>query len=353
MKKNIILLSTVTALGIIFLEYFASFKINRLIKRNGYTKELIEFYNHYYKELHHLGRLNEADAKNPSSLMFDKIGDGKVCIIIQGDSWAEQYREDESKNYLKQYLERQNKYKFILAGTGSYSPSIMTSQLFILRNDFDHHPEILIAVIDQTDIGDEICRYKKLRKDKEGKIIVEPEDENSIEYNSGYYIINNFKMFFSDHYSLVKIFYYLKNNLKSKRNQKRYQIRCNKNQILGPLKNGVNANEEKYLIDVFQDYFHEAFSSPALKKLILVTHPHKKHLSGEYVLNIDELILKAKSQSKFNENIKIVSFAKQFKSQLQKDPNNIFVDNDAYSHLKKDYFLTYILPEVITEINLE
>ena len=45
-----------------------------------------------------------------------KIGDGKVCIIIQGDSWAEQYREDESKNYLKQYLERQNKYKFILRG---------------------------------------------------------------------------------------------------------------------------------------------------------------------------------------------------------------------------------------------
>ena len=42
----------------------------------------------------------------------------------------------------------------------------MTSQLFILKNNFGYNPEILIAVIDQTDIGDEICRYKKLRKIK-------------------------------------------------------------------------------------------------------------------------------------------------------------------------------------------
>ena len=36
----------------------------------------------------------------------------------------------------------------------------MTSQLFLLRNDFGHNPEYLIAIIDQTDIGDEICRIK-------------------------------------------------------------------------------------------------------------------------------------------------------------------------------------------------
>ena len=49
------------------------------------------------------------------------------------------------------------------------------------------------------------------------------------------------------------------------------------------------------------------------KKLIILTHPHKKHLSEEYVLDIDELILKAKSESNFDEKIKVISFAKQFK----------------------------------------
>ena len=44
------------------------------------------------------------------------------------------------------------------------------------------------------------------------------------------------------------------------------------------------------------------------------------------------------SQSKFSKNIKVVSFAKQFKGQSNNELNNIFVDNDAYSHLKEKYF---------------
>ena len=36
-------------------EYFANIQINSLIDRNGYTRELIEFHDYYYKELHHLG----------------------------------------------------------------------------------------------------------------------------------------------------------------------------------------------------------------------------------------------------------------------------------------------------------
>ena len=168
--------------------------------------------------------------------MFDKIGDGTSCVIIQGDSWAEQYRTDNSKEYLTNFCKEQKQFKFILAGTGSYSPSIMTSQLFLLRNDFDHNPEYLIAIIDQTDIGDEICRYKKLRKKENGRVIVGPEDKNSIEYNSSFYIMDNFKMFFSDNYSIIKVLNYFKNNYIQKRNQKKYKIRCKKDQILNPLK---------------------------------------------------------------------------------------------------------------------
>ena len=82
----------------------------------------------------------------------------------------------------------------------------MTSQLFLLKNNFGYNPEILVAVIDQTDIGDELCRYKKLRKKENGRVIVRPEDENSVEYNSSYFIIDNFKMFMSDNFSTLSKF---------------------------------------------------------------------------------------------------------------------------------------------------
>ena len=94
MKKNLSLSIAIIIIGVICLEFFAGFQIKKLIERNGYTKELIEFYDYYHKELHHLGRLNEVDPQNPASLMFEQIGDGSSHIIIQGDSWAEQYRTD-------------------------------------------------------------------------------------------------------------------------------------------------------------------------------------------------------------------------------------------------------------------
>ena len=43
MKKNIILLLSTLILGLFFLEFAASHEINNLIKRNGFTKELIDF----------------------------------------------------------------------------------------------------------------------------------------------------------------------------------------------------------------------------------------------------------------------------------------------------------------------
>ena len=51
--------------------------------------------------------------------MFEQIGDGSSDIIIQGDSWAEQYRTDKSKEYLKRFVKKNNRHKIILSGTGS------------------------------------------------------------------------------------------------------------------------------------------------------------------------------------------------------------------------------------------
>ena len=188
----------------------------------------------------------------------------------------------------------------------------MTSQLHILRNDFNFDPDFLIAIIDQTDIGDELCRYKNLRKRVQGKIIVEPEPVESLEYNASFQIIDNFKMFFSDHFALFKIAYYLKNQIIYKINKNNYKIRCGRNQILAPLENGIKNHEKLYIIEVLNDYFDEAFSSSNLKELIIVTHPHKRHLSNDFIFDVGTLIQEAK-KNLFIEKNKVNYFFRKLK----------------------------------------
>ena len=351
MKKNIVLLLSTLILGLFCLEFAASYEINSLIKRNGFTKELIDFNDSYYKILHHLKGLHEADSNNISSLMFDELGNGKSNVIIQGDSWAQQYRAKRPMEYLSHFLKENTNLKLILAGTGSYSPSIMTAQLNLLRNEFNFRSDYIIAVIDQTDIGDELCRYRGLREKNNNRIIVKPEPKNSLEPNSMYFIIDNFKMFFSKNFSLYKVLYYFKNLYTYKELKKKYKIKCGGNQILNPLRNELHIKDEKYIISIFNDYFDEVFSDISLKKLIIVTHPHEGHLTGEYSLNIETLIVKVIEDSIYKNKIKILSFLKEVEKYSNEEIENIFVDNDPYSHLKEDYFLNKILPRVLNEIN--
>ena len=52
---------------------------------------------------------------------------------------------------------------FINAGVTSYSPTLMRLQMDFLEKDFGIKPNIVVAYIDQTDLGDENCRYKDSR----------------------------------------------------------------------------------------------------------------------------------------------------------------------------------------------
>ena len=82
-----------------------------------------------------------------------------------------------------------------------------------------------------------------------------------------------------------------------------------------------------------------------------MTHPHRKHLTGEYILDIKDLIFSAKSESNFDEKIKVISFHEEITDLPNKELDSIFISNDAYSHLKENYFLSYVLPKVVDEIN--
>ena len=55
----------------------------------------------------------------------------------------------------------------------SFAPSLMHKQYEILKQEFYIKPDLLIIYIDQTDIGDEFCRYKNKKiYSKNGKLKV-------------------------------------------------------------------------------------------------------------------------------------------------------------------------------------
>ena len=62
----------------------------------------------------------------------------------------------------------------------------------LLEKDFGISPKIVIAYIDQTDFGDELCRYKKNKIYKNGDLIaIKPEDHSM---NNSVYNYSSFVM---------------------------------------------------------------------------------------------------------------------------------------------------------------
>ena len=140
--------------------------------RFGIDEKTITFKNKYVDRLHHLRNPKLILNKTPSSdLLFSVITPflkvNNQNILIQGDSWA--FATKDSKNFIKKFGEKK-RFGIINAAVNSYSPSPMTIQLGILRDDFDIHPSFIIGIIDQTDIGDELFRYTYQQVDKAGRL---------------------------------------------------------------------------------------------------------------------------------------------------------------------------------------
>ena len=68
----------------------------------------------------------EVDANNDQ--IFDEIGNGKPIFLVQGD-FGRNNLDQENPKIFTRILNNKKQYKFVLAGTGSYSPSIMTINL--------------------------------------------------------------------------------------------------------------------------------------------------------------------------------------------------------------------------------
>ena len=346
-RKNLILLIFSITFCLIIIETYSYIKVKEKLKYSvgklGNEEKVNDFINSSVQTLHHLKRHLNIKSDNLSSLIYNKVGEGSEKVLIQGDSWAELLERD-PKN-INLFLGIPNT-QFLLAGTSSYSPSLMSAQLNKIRSHFKESPQTIIAIIDQTDLGDELCRYKNLREVINGKVVVRPAPPGEEGYYTLHNLFSKYKVLTSNFPFTLKLIKYELLNDQIVKRMKNSKKKCGYNDILGILKNDISDHDLRYWNYVLTEYINNVFSDSNLKRLIIVTHPHKNHINGEYVSNINNLVINNITKSSYKDKITVLNLFKYSKMN-DADINEIFIEDDSYSHLKPDYITNYYLPKII------
>ena len=227
--------------------------------------ENLNFHEKYSKKIHHIREEVALSLlfKKPKveDLLFSTINElegKKKIVLIQGDSWMVQLTSMSDQNFISLDLVKKfgdkKKIGFINAGTSSYSPTLMNLQLDVLQEDFQIFPAIVIAYIDQTDIGDEICRYKNNKIYKNG-ILKSVQPEAHLMYKDLFnysQIYGLSRIYLNDNSKITKTFQLI--NFKFKYNLTKSTIRFYRKHISRSKTNKDRLNKcywgeiEKYLI---------------------------------------------------------------------------------------------------------
>ena len=378
--KNIhlVIASSLTSIILIYIVLFIYTFFN-FDKDFGYTfksSENLNFHQKYSKKIHHIRDEIALDLlfKKPKveDLLFttiNNIEDKEVIVLFQGDSWMEQLTSPVDDNFISvklvQQFKSQKKVGFINAGTGSYSPSLMNLQLDVLEEDFKIFPNIVITYIDQTDIGDENCRYKNNKIYKNETLeSIQPEAQlmyRSIFNYSEIYGLS--KIYLKDNSKISKTFQLI--NFKFKYSLKKNGIRFYRKYISNlesdkeKLKKCYGSEIQRYLIDpndsdikYFEDsiteYIKKIDQKKHIKKLIFVTAPHKENFDqkNRYKLNVSDLI---DGIIKNKKNITHINFSKILLNDKNFDHKNIWhVDN---MHLNSNFHGKLFIKKILDELS--
>ena len=374
----------VSCLVSIFLLYtlvfiYTFFNFNNEFKYTFKSLENLNFHEKYSKKLHHIREELDLNTlfKRPKveDLLFTTITnpeEKEVIVLFQGDSWMEQLTSPVDDNFISvelvQKFKSNKKIAFINGGTGSYSPSIMNLQLDVLEHDFKIFPNIIIAYIDQTDIGDENCRYKNNKVYKDGVLkSIQPEAHlmyrDLFNYSQIYGIS---KIFLKDNSKISKTFqlinfkfkygitkssirFYRKYISNSKLNKSKL-IKCYGGEIANYL---INPNDAdiKYFADSIREYLKKIEQKKHVKKVFLVTAPHKNHFDKDsdqktsFKLNVSDVV---NGVLKDKKNITHIDFSKILLNDKNFDYKNIWhIDNMHFNtNTHGKLFIQTILDEL-------
>lgn len=266
---------------------------------------------------------------------------------MQGDSWAEQFITSRPTRELLSDFTARDGDTFVLAGTTSYAPSPVTVQLRELGTEFGVKVEVVIAVIDQTDVGDELCRYRPQRQHMDGKLVVRPFPRDSTEVYALRKPFTQQDIVNSDEWALVKLVKLARIRIAALLDRTDETPKCSWDAIARPLGEGVSAQDRQNFLSVLDDYVEMVFAAPETTHLFLVTHRHRLHATGEYRLDVRDLLREEVSKSRHGSRITIVDFPR--------DPGKpadagIYVDGDPASHLTDEAHAKLYMPAVLKSL---
>ena len=370
MRKNAltVVISCFIGLFIVYLLGIFYHFTNLDNKESYYIKDIesLNFHKKYTNKLHHIKGLpgiTENENIKPESYLFSEINrfDNKnYRILIQGDSNIEDFGLHKSSYQLAEKFAKKNEVGLINAGVTSYSPSVMSLQLDVLEDDFNIYPNILVTYIDQTDIGDEICRYKNNLIFNKNNVLVK--------IRTPYYSRHTIFDYTKDHHEsailmsrnpdILKAIQLMNFNLKLKILKRKNILaekfsrilkggwknrklpKCHWGDIQRPLIEH-NSDEIAYFKDRLRNYFDKIIKKPHIKKIFIVTFPHKqnlfpsKNLLGQviyYKLNVSYLV--EKTLNNYND-IEHINFSKKIIGREKYIYDNAYTDDG--SHLNKEF----------------
>ena len=310
-------------------------------------KEKADFYRKYASRLNHLRDVNLAQKLSPeiqistTDFLFSQIGNSGPTVLIQGDSWAEQFIQSHASYVALEMFSESHNMNFVVAGITSFSPTPMAVQYRLLKRDFNIAPKVVVGTIDQTDIGDELCRYRKqIDRDEDGEFVHPYGSDEMVPYSVGPY----FKMIDileSNKPALIRLIKYKVEKLRNLP-----LAGCSAQQMMSGLKNGLSDQDRSYFLERVLNYISTVLgSSGDVERLVLVTHFHKGHLDGTYALSVGNLVAEAISESPYKDrivhlNIEPDTYSKQ-------ELANIFLPDDVYSHLTPSSHRRYFVQPIL------
>jgi hypothetical protein len=382
MKKSYLvivsyLLSAFLVYFIVFVYTFINF--DKEFKYTFNSLESLNFHEKYSKKMHHIREEASLNTlfKTPRTedLLFTKINKIKnkdLIVLFQGDSWMDQLTSPVDNNFISVELVKKFKSKkkvgFINAGTVSHSPSLMNLQLDVLEKDFQILPEVVVAFINQTDIGDEICRYKKNKIYKDGVFhSIKPETDfmgpgwfnySKIYGLSRIYLNNQSKIAktsqlinFKIKYSLTKSSKKIYKTISSFFGKDKEKIKkCYWPEIEKYLINPTDA-DIKYFEDTIKEYLKKIDNKKHIKKLFLVTVPYKKHFETNsnkknyYKLNISSVVNKVIKNKK---KVSHIDFSNILLTDKSFDYENIWLKDNI--HFKTDVHGKLFIQKILDEL---
>ena len=380
-KKKVFLTIFISTLLSIFIFYFlfflkVSFEQHHKSPYLFKSIETLQFHKKYSRQIHHLRDSNgnweiEDNYENYLFSTINQFSMNNQNILIQGDSWMEQLNLERKSYDLISNFAKKNNLGLINAGVTSFSPSLMKLQYEILETDFNFKPNIVVAYIDQTDIGDELCRYKDQSVYDNNNNLVAVKNERysraTYDYTKIYNIseivlLNKSQLKRNFKFTNFFISYGPQRLIKKIKSIKKYgwknkdKSKCQLSVILEYLI-GSNKEEIYYFENKVKNYINLLISKEYIDKIIIVTFPHRNNIfkhdnSGNekklYSINVSNIIEKiVKNEGK----IYHLNFTKLILDGILNLEKDSFKKNDPASHLTEEAHANIFTKSIINLLN--